>query len=46
MSLMEAFKRGFEVQSPWLKYGRNLLFKAIDKPNNLKRKFIKEATGI
>tara|TARA_B100000287_G_scaffold245411_1_gene230799 strand:- start:298 stop:1479 length:1182 start_codon:yes stop_codon:yes gene_type:complete len=46
VAMMEAFKRGFGSNNPWLKLGRNIAFSFTDETKYLKKKFIKEAAGI
>ena len=46
IALMEAFKRGFGSDNPWIKMGRNLVFGFADKAKPLKKRLIKEAAGI
>ena len=46
IALMEAFKRGFGSDNPWIKMGRNLAFGFADKAKPLKKRLIKEAAGI
>ena len=46
MGLMELFKRGFQTDNPWIKLGRNLLFRKTNEINLIKKRFIKEAAGI
>ena len=46
VGLMEIFKRGFQAKNPWIKFARNLVFNKTNQMDFLKKKFIKEATGI
>lgn len=46
IALMEAFKRGFGSENPWVKLGRNFAFNFAGKAKPLKRRLIKEAAGI
>ena len=46
VGLMEIFKRGFQAKNPWIKLARNLVFNKTNQMDFLKKKFIKEATGI
>lgn len=46
VGLMEIFKRGFQAKNPWIKFARNLVFNKTNQTDFLKKKFIKEATGI
>ncbi len=43
--MMEAFKRGFETDNPWLKLARNTAFDIVQDSKDLKKGIIKRAIG-
>ena len=43
--MMEAFKRGFETDNPWLKLARNTAFDIVQDSKDLKKAIIKRAIG-
>ena len=43
--MMEAFKRGFETDNPWLKLARNTAFNIVEDSKDLKKGIIKRAIG-
>ncbi len=45
-AFVQLFKDGFEDKNPWIKFGRNLAFQVTTQNKWLKRKFIREASGL